>query len=264
MLPFGLLQDTGPGDDRIRPPSPRTYSNQYADVFAVFHNQASLARIRTFSAGAYASRRFMLRATTGMAFAAALPVSSGTFAVSASRFGYEVFNHHEASVAYGRHLGRYVDIGMQFDYLSTRIQEYGSAHAVTAEAGIAVHPASWLQVGLHAFSPAPVHYSKPVNEDIGSRYTLGLGFEPSDKILLALEGSWDTQSGTFLSLSFAYQPAPVLAICSGFTTGTRQNFLGVRLFLKRLRIDMSTGYHPRLGITPALGVVYHIPARQPK
>ena len=55
------------------------YSHQQSDVFSFTTNQAALGQTKTFSAGVFGERKFMLNELNLFSGAAALPTHSGNF-----------------------------------------------------------------------------------------------------------------------------------------------------------------------------------------
>src|SRR5262245_32490142 len=68
-----------------------------SDAWSVSHNQAGLGTMEHAAASVYFENRFLISELALKAFAFALPVKgSGTFAISASQFGYSKYNESKA------------------------------------------------------------------------------------------------------------------------------------------------------------------------
>lgn len=245
----------GPGDE-FPPIGLGAYSLHFNDLFSITHNQASLAEMTHVTAGAWMERRFSLRAASTYHFGVTLPASSGSFALTGTYFGYETFNQQQAGLAYGRHIGKRLDIGLQIDYLAAQVAGYGNASAFTGEVGIIWHITDHWHAGLHVFNPEQVQYDGNFKETATTTYTLGFGYEPSEKVMLAVEANRDVIKRTYGNLAVQYGLSDNLAVLGGFSTDADQDFLGIRLQLGNLQIDMYAGYHPQLGITPGAGFLY--------
>src|SRR4051812_2391710 len=109
---------------------PGTYSRHFQQVFTAMQNQAALAYISAPSAGINAERRFMLKALSLYSAAVTLPAPPGSFAFNIQQAGYSAYHQQQLGIAYGRQLGNKLSIGMQIDYLSNTIRQYGSTNTV--------------------------------------------------------------------------------------------------------------------------------------
>ncbi len=235
-----------------------TYSLHFTDVFALHRNQAGLARLQEFSFGVFAERRFMLESLYHYNFAAAVPTVSGTFGLSSSWFGSPAFNQQQVGLAYGRSAGKKLDIGIQIDYLSTGIREYGHARAFTAEGGLIVHITDQWHAGVHVFNPAGIKYARLQEEPVPVIYSIGAGWEASEKFFIGAEASRESGQRGTLQLLMQYRPLSRFMMQTGIATDPRYHFLGIGFFLKDLRIDFTGSYHPQLGITPGAGIIFQL------
>jgi hypothetical protein len=129
------------------------YSFNHVDVFSFTSNQASLAQLKNTAAGVYAERRFMLNELTNYNAAIGLRTHSGNFALKAGYSGFSEYNETQIGLAYARKLGNKVDVGVQFNYNGIRVAGYGSASAISFEAGTIFHISEKLHTGFHINNP---------------------------------------------------------------------------------------------------------------
>jgi hypothetical protein len=101
-------------------------STEHTNVFSFVNNQAALAQMKNTSAGVYGERRFSLNETSMYTAALAIPSQLGNFGLSIKRFGFKNFNENQLGLAYGRSLGKALDIGVQFNYYSYQVPTYNS------------------------------------------------------------------------------------------------------------------------------------------
>jgi hypothetical protein len=97
------------------------YSQQQNDVFSFTGNQAALAQQKNAAIGVYGEQRFLMADNNSYALAAAFPSKMGNFGVKLNYAGFSNFNENAVGLAYGRSLGKTVDIGIQFNYYGYRI-----------------------------------------------------------------------------------------------------------------------------------------------
>ena len=157
-------------------------SNAYvaeSDVWSTHHNQAGLGYIDNVTMGIFHQSGFIKQQNMqGVGFA--YPTKTGTIAASYSYFGYSQYNEMQAGLAFGRSFTKHFAVGLQINYLSTRIADnYGSANTVNFEVGILSQPIDNLFIGAHVYNPSR---SKTGDEIIPTIFKLGAGYLFSEKL----------------------------------------------------------------------------------
>ena len=232
------------------------YSIDHADVFSFTSNQASLAQMKHASAGVYGERRFLLDELALYQLAVAVPTRSGNFGVKAGYYGFSDYNESQMGLAYGRKLGSKVDVGVQFNYNAIRISSYGNSSAINFEIGTVLHLTDKLHAGVHAYNPVGGKFGKNQEEKLASVYTAGLGYEASEKFFVSAEIEKEENQPVNVNAGMQYKFLPQLMARVGIATNTSNVYAGVGLNLKSFRLDVVAGYHPQLGITPGLMLLY--------
>lgn len=232
------------------------YSTQQNDVFSFTNNQASLAQYKNASAGVYGERRFMLTEAGVYTAAVAIPSSLGNFGVSAKYMGYKNFNESQFGLAYGRSLGKKVDIGIQFNYYGYRVPAYNSDNTVNFEIGALIHLTDKLNAGVHVYNPVGGKFSK-TDEKLSSAYKFGLGYDASDKFFVSAELVKEEDFPVNMNAGFQYQFAKQFFARGGISSANSVGYAGLGLAWNNLRLDISGSYHPQLGISPGLLLIYH-------
>jgi hypothetical protein len=233
------------------------YSIDHADVFSFTSNQASLAQVKHASAGVYGERRFLLDELALYQLAIAVPTKSGNFEVKAGYYGFSDYNESQMGLAYGRKLGSKVDVGVQFNYNAIRISSYGNSSAINFEIGTVLHLTDKLHAGVHAYNPVGGKFGKNQEEKLASVYTAGLGYEASEKFFVSAEIEKEESQPVNVNAGMQYKFLPQLMARVGIATNTSNVYAGVGLSLKSFRLDVVAGYHPQLGITPGLMLLYN-------
>lgn len=233
------------------------YSILYADVFSYTSNPASLAQLKNAAAGIYTERKFLLRELSHYQAAAGIKTSSGNFGLSMTNSGYSDYNETKLGLAYSRKLGNKLDAGARFNYNAIRIAGYGNASAISFELGAVSHLTEKLHAGIHMNNPIGGKFGKGQQEKLPSVYTLGLGYEASDKFFVSAEIIKEENQPVNVNAGFQYKVIPQLLARVGLSSGTTSGWAGVGLFWKSFRLDITTSYHPQLGITPGVLVIFN-------
>ena len=233
------------------------YSLNHVDIFSFTSNQASLAQLKTAAAGVYAERRFLLNDLNNYTAVLALPTSTGNFGLKTNYYGFSDYNETQLGLAYGRKLGSKVDIGAQFNYYGIRIAGYGNTSAISFELGAVMHVTDKLHAGVHVANPAGGKFSKDQQEKLSSVYTIGLGYDASEKFFISAEIEKEEDQPVNVNAGMQYKFLPQLLARIGMSTATSSAWFGLGLNIKSFRIDVTTSYHPQLGITPGLMLLFN-------
>lgn len=228
------------------------YSLHHVDIFSFTVNPASLAQLKNAAIGVYGERRFLLSELNNYTAAIGLLTNTGNFGLKAGYYGFSDYNETQIGLAYGRKLGSKVDIGVQFNYNGIRIAGYGSATAISFELGTVMHITDKLHAGVHVANPLGGKFGKDQQEKLSSVYTVGLGYDASEKFFISAEIEKEEDQPVNVNAGMQYKILPQLLARIGISTATSSVWTGLGLTIKSLRLDITTSYHPRLGITPGL------------
>ncbi|MEM7105174.1 MAG: hypothetical protein AAF502_18700 [Bacteroidota bacterium] len=226
----------------------------FHDINSIFSNQAGLAFLDNWSAMIHAESRFLLPEIKMINAGFAYPTSFGTFGLSVSYFGFDLYNEQKIGISYARKLFDDVAIGVQFDYLGTSIAEYGNSGRFTFEGGVQARLMEMFLVGAHVYSPIRVSLTE--NENLPTEFTAGVTWEASDKFLIAVEIEKDIDFPASFHGGLEYLILDKLALRAGVSTQPVQNTFGIGLFLGNLVIDIGSAYHQELGFTPSVSIAF--------
>lgn len=232
------------------------YSTRHVDVFSFTNNQASLAEIKNAAAGVYGERRFLLDELSLYQLAIAIPTQSGNFGIKAGYYGFSEYNESQMGLAYARKLGEKIDVGVQFNYNGIRVSSYGNSSAINFEIGTVLHLTDKLFAGIHAYNPVGGKFGKNAEEKLASVYTIGLGYEASEKFFVSAEIEKEENQPVNVNAGMQYKFLPQLTVRAGIATNSSNIYGGVGLYLKSFRLDVVASYHPQLGVTPGLMLLY--------
>jgi hypothetical protein len=231
----------------------------FDDINAAYANQAGLAFVNSASFSAYGERRFMAEGLNSYLFAAALPFDKiGTFGLAINYFGFSDYNEQKIGLSYARKLAKNFSMGVQLDYLGTRIPNYGVAHSVTVELGILAKLNEKVSLGAHVYNP--VNAKIGPDDRLPTLFSLGLSYEPSKKVLLSAQLDKDIYNHPFVGrFGLEYRPINAFYLRAGVSAAAlAQASFGIGVNLQQLRIDFATSYHQVLGFTPAFSLSYSL------
>jgi hypothetical protein len=231
------------------------YSYHFVDVFAANTNQAALARLPVMSAGVYAERRFMQEGLNSYSAAVGLPVRSGGLGITANYQGSAAYNESQVGIGYGKKLGQ-VDLGVRFCYSMMQAAGYGSDGAVTVELGSIWHITDKVHTGIHVYNPAGGKFGKQGQEQLARIYKMGLGYEVSENLLLTAEMVKEEDRPVNVYAGLQYVLDSRFFLRGGVSTAIATPWLAAGWAWKNIRADITASYHPQLGVTPGLLLLF--------
>lgn len=238
------------------------YSEHHTDLFSNLSNQASLAQLDNFSAGVFSERRFLLSALNHFVAAVAMHAGSGNFGITAGYYGFVDYNETQLGLAYARKLGSKLDIGARFNYNAIKISGYGNASAINGEIGFILHITDKLHTGINIFNPAGGKFRNDFNEKLATAITIGSGYEASEKFFVSTEIEKEEDLPVNVNAGIQYKFLPQLFVRIALATETSNTYFGIGLTMKSFRIDMIASYHPQLGFTPAMLLLFNFKSKQ--
>jgi hypothetical protein len=238
-----------------------TYSKEFCDVFSFTNNQAALSALKTACAGVYGEQRFLLKEASMYSMAVAVPAAGGCFGLQANFFGFSDYNESQIGMAYGKHLGKMADIGVQFNYYDVRITGYGSTEAVNFEVGAIFHLSEKFHLGLHAYNPVGGKFRKNTTEKLASVYALGAGYDASKQVFITAEIIKEENKPVSINAGLQYVFAKQFFARTGIESEPSSPYAGVGLLWNLFRLDVSVSYHLQLGFTPGMVLIYYFKER---
>jgi hypothetical protein len=233
------------------------YSKNFADIFSSISNTASLAQIKSGGFGVYGERRFLLEELNQYSAVGAFKTSSGTFAITGDYFGFTDFNENQLGLAYARKVASTIDVGVKFNYHTVRIAGYGSESAINFEIGTLFHLTDKLHAGAHVYNPLGSKLGKSGEEKLASIYRTGLGYEVSENVFVSTEIVKQEDMPISVNAGLHYNVQDNIFIRAGISTQNNNSFVGVGVKLGLIRVDLNTAYHPQLGFTPGILLLYN-------
>lgn len=230
------------------------------DVWATFHNQATLATLNTISAGVFYESKFMVDELSHTAGTLVLPVMPGTFGISFAQFGKETFKEHQIGISFARMLGEKLAASVQFDYFSAHFPENDRARGFsTFETGILFLVSEKINLAAHIFNPVQAG----IKTDYGIRETpavirVGGHYKFPSFILIAAEAEQHFNGQILLKSGIEFMPANNLFLRFGVSGKPVNYTAGIGYRVGKIVTDIGFGYHGNLGVSPAISIQFEL------
>ena len=225
----------------------------FQDAYSLFGNQAGMAHLKELSVVAFAERRFSSVGINGAAAGVAYPMGNGTFGLQFQYFGIDLYNEQKVGLSYARKLMDNLSIGAQFNYLNTKIKDYGNKGVVTFEVGFLATVTKEITLGAHIYSPMRVELIQ--DENLPTILKFGGAYRPSKKVMLTVEAEKDIDFDLMIKGGIEYFVHPSVAIRVGGSSHPTLVTFGAGFRLKNgMSIDIASSYHQTLGFSPGFSI----------
>ncbi|MFO7829142.1 MAG: hypothetical protein R6V23_11000 [Bacteroidales bacterium] len=223
------------------------------DIWSVYHNQAGLGYIDDITLGIFHQSGF-IKQQNMQGIGIAYPTKTGTIAASYSYYGFSQYNEMQAGLAFGRSFTKHFAVGLQINYLSTRIADnYGSANTVNFEVGILSQPVDNFFIGAHVYNPSR---SKTGNEIIPTIFKFGAGYLFSDKLYFSIETEKDLEHDAIFKTGLSYQLIEIVSLQAGVSTNPTRYSFGIGFHYININAHVGFLKHQTLGFTPSFTLSY--------
>lgn len=232
----------------------------FTDVQSALYNQAGLGFLEQTSATVFGEQRFLLADLRSLGAAFAVPTNSGTLALTAGYFGMPEYNEQRIGLGYGRELFPGTSIGAQINMFTSRIPDYGNTLNFNMEIGLQTLLLPKLRLGVHLANPVQTETRE--GDRMPTSFRAGLGYQTSDKLLVAFELEKDIDFPLRAKTGIEYRPAEQVQLRIGAATQPVAVTMGAGYVLPGgLSFDFAAGYHQVLGLTPSISFTYVKPGK---
>ena len=136
-----------------------------SDFWSCHNNIAGIASQKDIGIGFSYQNKFMLKELGYKNAGVLYPFKIGVITVTASQFGYNLYNENIIGLGLARNFGNKLRIGLKLDYLFFKIAEdYDNKSTATFELGIQYQINESLCLGAYVFNPINVKL-KTINKD---------------------------------------------------------------------------------------------------
>ena len=230
-------------------------------LWAMQNNPAGMANLDKISLGLYYENRWMLPETAYKCGAFALPTKFGCLGLSFNQFGSWKYNENKFGLAYAKDFGRYLQIGLQLDYLMLKIgNDYGTFNAVTFELGIQSQVTDKLTLGTYIFNPVNFSFEQTLNhEKLPIVMRFGLAYKFTKDFIGQCEIEKDTErEGISLRGGLEYEAFKSFYIRAGVQTNPGILSFGLGYAIRFAQINVAAQMHNELGASVQIGMIVKI------
>jgi hypothetical protein len=242
-------------------PGPRSLSMGSAgvalkDEWALQHNSAGIAGIRrpVFAVGY--ERHFSDQDLSTQKAVFAIPFKQHVLGLSFNRYGFSEYSEQTAGIAYSRNFSGALALSIALKYHQISIPKYGSANAISVDAGMQFQLNDRIWIGTHISNPSGSRYQDLSGSTIPVSLSFGISYEFSDKVLIISDINKVLNASIDTKLGIEYRLINWFAIRGGMSANPFKQYAGFGLNYQRFALDVAISSHLNLAYSPNLAFSY--------
>ena len=230
------------------------YCGMADDVWAIFYNVGGLAAIKQREVSMfYAPQQFGLSELSLSAVAAVFPANLGSFGVAARRYGFDLYREVSWTISYAREIFD-VGVGINANYHSVAIQDYGSSGTIGIDVGALVQITSWLRWGIAAKNiNAPTIGES--EEPLPQSFSAGVAYQPVRNLSLLFDCCKEISFAPSQRIGFEYSMVEAVVIRAGLSSEPSEYAGGIGIRYGILQVDYGFSMHQELGVTQQASIL---------
>lgn len=230
-------------------------SSVIADEWSIFNNIGGIGNNKQVSANFAQELRPALPGANRMAFSILAPTKVAALGVGIFRFGDDVYSEHVVSISAGNTIGN-TSLGVKFNYIQYRAESFGTTTAASIDVGGVTKLTPQISVGAYITNVTRAKLNRADGEKLPTKMVAGLGFKPSDKILIVTEIEKDIDYQATWRTGLEYNFYRKFFIRTGFNLNPNAAFFGIGGQRKKIKFDYAIRMNPLLGAAHQLSASY--------
>ena len=230
----------------------------FTDIWSIFHNQAGIAHMESFSAGAFFENRFLVTDFAYSGFGAANPIGNGAIGITFTNLGFSVYQENNLGLAYGLKLNEKLSVGVRLNYHSVSINAdgYGQRGVITGDVGFRLQISEKVSLAAHLTNPSRSKLDEFDDERIPTVLRFGTGYTISNEVQVIAEVEKDIDRDFLFRAGIEYRPAEILFIRLGASNEPNLFAFGIGLNFGDFVFDLASTYNSNLGYSPQVSLTY--------
>ncbi|WP_257656993.1 hypothetical protein [Parapedobacter lycopersici] len=225
------------------------------EIYSLTANPAGLTRLDQVVVHVAYRQHFLSTEITGQTALLGIPTRLGNMGVRIHRYGLQdAYEALHGGVVYAKPLGPKLALAISVNFHQLRIPAYRVDRSFSADAGLQYHIREDLVVGIHYQNIGNMGYER-VYGVVPSTLRIGVGYQLG-KVILTSDAVYDLTRTLDGRAGLEYALTAALWLRGGFSLYPLQQYAGFGLAWDHMVVDVATTFHPRLGISPQMGISY--------
>lgn len=225
------------------------------DHYTILYNQAGIADLENISFSVDAGQLYNNSGLFHFHAAGVFPSKKlGNFGIRIQQYGLEGYSAQNFSFTYARSLLRNFKVAATFNMHQFRIENYGKTFVPNFEIGVLGKLSDQISLGAHLSNPLPLQISDQTN--FPTVLSMGVQYRVSEIVGVNVDFEKSIKEKENIKIGIYYAIHPKFQLRAGVNTSPGSFHFGFSLLLKKLNLHIGNAFHPVLGNSIGLGIVY--------
>ncbi|RPI03569.1 MAG: hypothetical protein EHM64_12105 [Ignavibacteriae bacterium] len=228
-------------------------ANAFAAVsdncWAINYNPAGLVRLTSLQCSAFiVPEQFGLKELRTTAFAAGVPLSIGSFGITAEKFGFELYAESDYALAYAANVEKYISAGVSIEYHRVDIARYGTSSGIIFNGGIIAQVFDKVSAGfsIHNMTGAVLGNT---HEKLPQECMLGVCWSIHRGLQLSIELEKEIRFPASIKMGVEQIVFDAIALRAGAADNPDKYSVGIAVGYSLFEFGYAGYSHPDLGWT---------------
>ncbi|SUJ05781.1 Uncharacterised protein [Sphingobacterium spiritivorum] len=226
-------------------------------IYSLTSNPAGLVEIDEVHVAIAYQRYFLMQDIQTQAAYFAIPVKQlGALGISVHNYGIPSLSSFlRANFSYARNFADILSTSVSVNYHRKYVDKYGGKQVMSYDLGLQYKCNPSLTAGF-IFKNITNAVLNEVADRIAQEMGAGTNYRISSGLMVNADVITDLQGRWFIRNGLEYRLDPRLKIRGGISSNPIEYFAGIGFVLSKIRIDLSSSFHPYLGTSPQFALAY--------
>ncbi|MDR2926959.1 MAG: hypothetical protein LBV41_01965 [Cytophagaceae bacterium] len=228
-------------------------------AWSFFSNPAGISNISDVIAGIGYHHPYGIKELDSKTIHCIIPAKLLITGVGYTYYGFEYFNIQRENIVAARQIASWCQMGLRFNFLTMKQQNFESYHVFTVDGGIQLKPSEKIRIGFYAANVGAVRWKLPDRNEYQSSFVAaGVAYEPAKGVVL--ETGIVKDSKRLSEYSFALTVPlhkNIVFRGAGMSTPLRLGF-GAGFKWKPFAINVGMNHHASLGFSSSFGLLFAV------
>ena len=227
------------------------------DAYSLLSNPAGIARLQNPTLALSFENHFIGTDVRTESALAVVPTKILVAGAYVHNYGIpQVYSDLTTGVSLARLFGSALAMGLTVNYHQLKVTNYGENKSISIDFGAQYYFTERWTMGAHFKNPKNTANGNDLYKNTNTQVVLGNSYRFSTEILMSMDMKYILEQGLDGSLGMEYAIVEWLKLRGGISLHHFQKYAGFGVGYKDFIFDMATVFHPRLGISPQIGLKY--------
>ncbi|QQT24332.1 DNA-binding protein [Sphingobacterium spiritivorum] len=227
-------------------------------IYSLTNNPAGLVEIDELNVAVAYQKYFLMQDIQTQAAYFALPLKElGAIGFSVHSYGIPSLSSFlRTNISYARNFADILSTSVSLNYHRKSVAKYGGEQVMSFDLGLQYACNPSLTVGFIFKNITNAVLKGAVTDRIVQEIGAGTNYRISSGLMVNVDLISDLQERWFVRSGLEYRLHPSLVVRGGVSSNPIEYFAGLGFVLPRVRIDLSSSFHPNLGTSPQIALAY--------